>query len=295
MPELTTTGGWTPGGYRALDFRFTISAPSLPRLAVLISQAFMSLATGGDACEGSAKYTVSPGEASGPSLHVDGELVGECRDELFLMDLLMWHVNQRAIAAAAPTSLVLHAAAVTRNGMTIALPAASGSGKSTLVAALVRRGWSYVTDEALAIDLESWRARPYPKPISLGYDSFPLLSLARPADGERLVKRQVAGSTFGPVATDDVPSPQLLVFLSRPSPADADEQPAVLPGSHGVVEAARCAFHFRQHPRRTLDTICQLLQGARSYRVPVRDIETTILTIESLCDTVDTVPAGAAR
>lgn len=57
------------------------------------------------------------------------------------------------LALAAEGHLVLHAAAVHRDGLgTIALAGAAGSGKSTLAAALRNEGWTVVSDDGVVVD-----------------------------------------------------------------------------------------------------------------------------------------------
>ena len=57
------------------------------------------------------------------------------------------------LALAAEGHLVLHAAAVHRQGLgTIALAGAAGSGKSTLAASLRREGWTVVSDDGVVVD-----------------------------------------------------------------------------------------------------------------------------------------------
>jgi len=45
----------------------------------------------------------------------------------------------------------LHAAAVTRNGLGVLIVGPPGSGKSTLAIGLIRRGWNYLSDDALLL------------------------------------------------------------------------------------------------------------------------------------------------
>ena len=57
------------------------------------------------------------------------------------------------LALAAEGHLVLHAAAVHRDGVgTLALAGAAGSGKSTLAAALRNEGWTVVSDDGVVVD-----------------------------------------------------------------------------------------------------------------------------------------------
>lgn len=63
--------------------------------------------------------------------------------------------------------LLLHASAVEREGRALIMTGLSGSGKSTLSAMLGQRGWRFMGDEFVLLDLESGAAVPFPRLISL--------------------------------------------------------------------------------------------------------------------------------
>jgi HprK-related kinase A len=63
--------------------------------------------------------------------------------------------------------LLLHASAVERDGQALIMTGLSGSGKSTLSALLGQRGWRFMGDEFVLLDLESGAAVPFPRLISL--------------------------------------------------------------------------------------------------------------------------------
>lgn len=69
------------------------------------------------------------------------------------------------------SSVVLHASGATFNpsidpqNSLVVFPGVSNSGKSTLVAQLIARGHEYLTDEAVAIEINSLEAQPYHKAI----------------------------------------------------------------------------------------------------------------------------------
>lgn len=62
--------------------------------------------------------------------------------------------------------IFLHAGVVGWRGRAIVLPGRTFTGKSTLVAALVRAGASYYSDEFAVLDARG-RVHPYPRPIAL--------------------------------------------------------------------------------------------------------------------------------
>jgi HprK-related kinase A len=63
--------------------------------------------------------------------------------------------------------LLLHAAAVERNGQALLMTGESGSGKSTLAALLGERGWRFMGDEFALLDLDNGRIHPFPRAVSL--------------------------------------------------------------------------------------------------------------------------------
>jgi hypothetical protein len=70
------------------------------------------------------------------------------------------------VAAHAEELLFVHAGVVGWRGRAILLPGRTHAGKSTLVAALVRAGATYYSDEYALIDGDG-RVRPYPRALSL--------------------------------------------------------------------------------------------------------------------------------
>jgi hypothetical protein len=84
------------------------------------------------------------------------------------------------VAEHARDRLFVHAGVVAWRGRAILVPGRSGSGKSTLVAALVRAGARYYSDEYAVLDADG-RVHPFPRPLSL-----------RRADGSRARRSHVA-------------------------------------------------------------------------------------------------------
>ena len=70
------------------------------------------------------------------------------------------------VALHAPDHVFIHAGMVVHEGRAIVLPGRSLSGKTALVAALLRAGAAYGSDEFAAIDREGL-VHPYPKPLSI--------------------------------------------------------------------------------------------------------------------------------
>ncbi len=118
--------------------------------------------------------TATPGGAGTVDVTRDGEPLAHDQCPGDALSWVVWDVN-RSAAAASGEHLLFHAGALDAGGTGVLLPGTSGSGKSTLTAGLARAGLRYLTDELAALDLQSGRLLPYPKPITLKAGSFAVL------------------------------------------------------------------------------------------------------------------------
>lgn len=76
--------------------------------------------------------------------------------------------------------LLLHAAAVERDGACVILTGESGAGKSTLAALLMAQGWRLLGDEFVLIDLVSGAALAFPRLVSLKNESVAAMTARLP-------------------------------------------------------------------------------------------------------------------
>jgi hypothetical protein len=77
---------------------------------------------------------------------------------------------------------VVHAAGVVRDGIAVVLPGDPGAGKSTLAASLLRRGFGYLSDEAVGLRADDQAVLGYPKRLALDLGSWSLFDgLREPA------------------------------------------------------------------------------------------------------------------
>lgn len=94
--------------------------------------------------------------------------------------MLEWGLNW-CVSTQLHQYLVIHAAAVERDGATYLFPGAPGSGKSTLVAGLMLSGWRFLTDELVLLDLKTGDVLPFPRPISLKNESINVIRSHAPS------------------------------------------------------------------------------------------------------------------
>lgn len=199
------------------------------------------------------------------------------------LGLLMWHVNQSAVRSTVASYVVLHAAAAERDGVTVVLPAAMEAGKTTTVAGLLRAGFSYVTDEAVAVDPVSLEVLPFHKPLSVDAGSWSVLADLRPREPERVLSQwQVPPRSVAPVVGHVVP--RLIVAPQYEAGAVTE----LLPVSRAemLVHLAGCTFEFGADPARNLAVLSRVAAGAGCYRLVIGDLDRAVEQIQALTDDV---------
>ena len=112
-------------------------------------------------------------------LYFQGERQRRSSDGGTVVAYLFWHINSQVISQS-NQSLLVHAAGAELDGRAVVLPGPSGSGKSTLVAGLIRAGFRYLTDEAIALDAATGDVVPFHKQLKLDSGSQHLLPELRP-------------------------------------------------------------------------------------------------------------------
>jgi hypothetical protein len=190
-------------------------------------------------------------------------------------------VTQLTWAVLAETPLLgLHAGVVSGPSGLIVVPGHSGLGKTTLVAALVRAGLGYVSDEALAIDRDTLIATAFPRPLALAGDVWPLfaddrdIGPAPPAGREELIDPAVLGrvDASGGRVHD-------IVLAQRRPPTDGDRplstfepasfEPATLePSSRAPAVQALLsrAFNHFTDPAASFQAVVALVRPAQVWR-----------------------------
>jgi hypothetical protein len=183
---------------------------------------------------------------------------------------LMADVNSAAVASR-PDKLVLHAGAVSLRGSGLLLPAQSGAGKSTMTAALILRGFRYLSDEAAAIDPISLEVEPYPKPLTLSGGSLALLGRhALPGDAGGL-KQVVACSALRAGAVSRPVPARLLIFPSYQPGATSTLTP--MSRAEALVEVAGCSFNFVDHGGAWMPLLQRLVTACWCGRLTIGDLE----------------------
>ncbi len=149
-------------------------------------------------------------------------------------------------AAAATRRVFVHAGVVAHRGRAIVLPGRSGAGKTTLVAALVRAGATYYSDEFAVLDGRG-RVYPFAKPLSL-------------RDPESAGVRSVTAEALGGVSGTR-PLRAGLVFLSSYRPGTRWRPARLTPGG-ALLKLVPHTVPVRRRPEASLRSLTAMVEGA---------------------------------
>lgn len=169
--------------------------------------------------------------------------------------------------------LCLHAAALSRRGRGLLLPAPAKGGKSTLAAALVHEGWTYYSDDLAIIRIRDGKLLSFPRPIDLrpgAIDLLPRPTRDMRAHGHALrISRRRTGR--GPVPVRWIIFPH--VRLGRGTRISA------LEGGDAVVRTSRMGCNLHRLGKEGFDAVVALVRGARCHALEVGRLRDGIRTI----------------
>ena len=209
-------------------------------------------------------------------LWIGDEISGRRRAGHPIVEHVLWRVNREAIHRSRSRFVLLHASAAVRDGRAVAFPAAMESGKTTLVAGLVRSGFEYLTDEAVAIDPDTLLVHPFPKALSIDPGSWQVLADLRPELDEAA---QPFAETQWHVPVGDIrsgatagPAPIEHFVFPRYDPTRPTELTA-MPRSEAFLAAAENAFNLRDDGRRGFHALAESIRRAECHRLSVRDLD----------------------
>jgi hypothetical protein len=158
------------------------------------------------------------------------------------------------VARHAPEHIFVHSGAVGYAGKAIVLPGESFAGKTSLVAALVRAGATYYSDEYAVLDQRGF-VHPFPKPLSLREGSLFQVDHAVETLGGK------AGVEALPVG---------LVALTRydPEVPKADWRPRRLTPGEAAVALLSHTVPARARPSEALSAITRSVEDALALEGP---------------------------
>jgi len=144
-----------------------------------------------------------------------------------------------------PEAIFIHAGAVAHRGMAIVMPGLSFSGKTSLVAALVRAGARYYSDEFAVIDRDGL-VRPYAKALSVRDNGW--------AQTDHTVE------SLGGLAGEE-PAPLRMIVITRYYP-HAQWEPVVRSRGAGAMALLANAVPARERSEEVMEAVKLAADGA---------------------------------
>ena len=175
--------------------------------------------------------------------------------------------------------VTLHGAAVAHGSSLVLLAGESGAGKTTLTLALLRGGWTYLSDDLAPISIETGLVHPFPKPLGVKdaaiWDALPETF------------REAAG--LPPPGGSFLVPADLWEICDRPLEARALVFPRFRPGGDLEVErlsparaAAVASAYLRRLDPSTLGVLKRLCASADSVRLSYGSSDDAIEALGSL-------------
>jgi hypothetical protein len=175
--------------------------------------------------------------------HVSGDELVRSNDRAEVLLSLERHL-QLHVAEYAPRRVFVHAGVVGWKGQGIVIPGTSYSGKSTLVAAFVRAGATYYSDEYAVID-PTGRVYPYLRPIQL-------------RDAIGLPDRDAAARVPLRNGRQALRVRVVLMTYFRPG---AQWRPQPISAGLGMLGLLANTVSARRDPKRALQNLTRMLRG----------------------------------
>lgn len=216
--------------------------------------------------------------------------------------MLSWVIADMTESAVSTLSgyAAVHASAASADGGAVILPAPPAHGKTTTVAALVRDGWQFLTDEAALISLADGLVHPFPRPLMISPSSMAVL----PGLKERLPDAYESFRHFDHhVAPDDL-RPDC---LSEPAAVRSIVFPSYVKGSptalipitraDALTGLLRSCFNFPELKGRAVRALARIASEAACYRLSIGATEPAVHLIQGLLEenSWPSVSTGPAR
>ena len=220
--------------------------------------------------------------SAGRDLLLDGDVIDTTDSDVETIARLLGLLN--ATVMIGNSHPVVHAGAVAFRDAGVLMPGVSSAGKSTLTAGLVRAGFGYLSEEAVAFEPGSPEMLPYPRPFTIseaGLALFPEIDLDAPGvvgpwEGDWFVPASVfrAGSVHGPATV------RVVVFPRYDPTARTELVP--IGRAEAVRDLIANTIEYRDRMRMLLDHYSAIIDGCECYRLTTNDLAEAVDAVRGL-------------
>jgi len=216
----------------------------------------------------------------------NGESLFAMRNENEILPHVEWAINTM-VATRMSQYLQIHASVVARDGRAIICPGRPGQGKTTLAAALLTRGWSYLSDEFALFNPQTQLLEPYPKALCIKAGSFDVLRRMRlPIDVDRVYYKGEKGrvTLLDPlkIRPNIVAGHCRLDMVIFPE-VNHSSTPVIANVSRAqtVFELTRCSFNFGKFREPGFNLLADVVEQVGCYRLCCGHLGTTCDLVEA--------------
>jgi HprK-related kinase A len=192
--------------------------------------------------------------------------------------------------------LLLHAAVVERDGRAVILSGPTGAGKSTLCAALIARGFRFLTDEIALVKPNGSQLQPHPRPISLKNEAIDIVAKMLP---DAHFSDRFANATKGTVAFMRPPTqsieaatetarPALVIFPTYSPEAGFELKP--MERSQAFMRLIESSANYLTLLATGFETLADLVEACDHYGLDYGSLEDAVGAIESLARVSRRIP-----
>jgi len=198
-----------------------------------------------------------------------------------------WTLNW-CIANHSNQYLILHAAAIEKDGLAVILPAPPGTGKSTLCAGLSSRGWRLLSDELAILRLGDMKLLPLARPINLKNDSIDIMRQYTPdatfgQTSHDTAKGDVAHmkpSTDSVIRSDETATPTWIIFPKYV--ANENISLTLRSKAQTFIYAAENAFNYSALGLKGFQAMEHLIDSCHCYDFIYSDLDQAVEQFNSL-------------
>ena len=220
-------------------------------------------------------------------LLVDGRAPHEDMPREQALAVLEWGLNL-VIALRSHSLLMLHSAAVERDGRVMLFPAWPGSGKTTLCTALVHRGWRLFSDEFGLVRPSTCEAVPIPRPMPLKNQSIEVIRAFAP---EAELGPTIPNTRKGTIAHVKAPLASIRA-AHRAAPvgwivfpqwsADAGLEFAEMAKADAFMMLATNAFNYEMLGEAAFTAVRRLVETSRCFRLVYSSLDEAIALLNEV-------------